>query len=202
MTTLAGVRYEPTQLVIPAELTLDEYVSLLLSLGGIARGHQWWVGDALVEGERRYGDEFAQHADSLGLEPHTLTNWRWVADAVAPSRRRDDLTWSHHAEVARLAPADQARALASAAKQGWNVRQLRDYVAITWPAREQLEFEQDGHRLGDREEIDVNRRLEEIERRWADADTTDAFGHRRRLTTDDVADVRWLVSIAKRLVRS
>lgn len=186
--TVADVEYKPTCLVIPAELTIDEYVALLRSLGAIVHGHQWWGGDALVEGERRYGDDFAQYADELGVEPHTLTNWRWVADSVKPSRRREDLSWSHHAEVARLDPKDQRAALAHAAKQELNVRQLRDYVALTWPQARQESL--DLGPLNAREEVDVNKRLESIER------TLDAG--------DDVAqsDVRWLVDLAKRLVRS
>lgn len=182
------VEYKPTQLVIPAEMTIDEYVALLRSLGAIVHGHQWWGGDALVEGERRYGDDFAQYADELGVEPHTLTNWRWVADSVKPSRRREDLSWSHHAEVARLDPKAQKAALAHAAKEGLNVRQLRDYVALTWPQARQEHL--DLGPLNPREEIDVNKRLEQIERTLEAGDDVDA------------ADVRWLVDLAKRLVRS
>lgn len=127
--------YGATELGLPDDLGVDEWVDLLRSLGAIARGHQWWVGDALVFGEEHFGDEQAfAHADELGLEPHTQTNYRWVASAVAPSRRRDDLSWSHHAEVARLEPRQQRSALAWAAKNGAGVRELREYVAIHWPS--------------------------------------------------------------------
>lgn len=188
MTEFDGVRYEPTRLVIPTNLTLDEFVGLLRSLGGIARGHQWWVGDALVEGEKRYGEEIAQHAEELNLEPHTLTNWRWVADSIKSSRRREDLTWSHHAEVARLPAKDQTTALAKAAKESWTVRQLRDYVAITWPVPTQQRLE---HDHDDRDDIADNRRLEAIER------TIDTDG----VAGIDESDVRWLLDIARRTIR-
>lgn len=187
------VDYRATQLVIDGALELDEYENLLATLGRITRGHQWWVGDALVYGENRYGeDTFSQAADALDLEPHTLVNYRYVASAVEPSRRREDLTWSHHAEVARLTAGDQRRALAAAVKNGWNVRQLRDHVAITWPAKAQLELTDDTGRLGDQEEITVNRRLEEI------ATRLDAGGYDLDAA---LGDLRWLHAIARRLVR-
>lgn len=41
------------------------------------------------------------------------------------SRRRDNLTWTHHYEVAPLEPAEQDRLLALAEEKGWSVRELR-----------------------------------------------------------------------------
>jgi hypothetical protein len=142
---MRGVQYEPLELKIERELTPRQYEDLLAALGGMTRNHQWWVGDALVYGESRWGEEAAQYADALGLAAKTMVNWRYVASSVTRSRRRDDLGWSHHAEVARLGSDAQRTTLAKAAKAGWTVMQLRDYVAITYPqSQPQLFGDDDG----------------------------------------------------------
>jgi hypothetical protein len=185
---VADVGYEPLWLDLPDGLPQERFVEVLRSLGGIARGYQWWIGDALVYAESHYGDELAyQLAEELNLEPHTLTNYRWVASSVDRKRRRDDLSWSHHAEVARLGPKAQAEVLARAASEGWTVRQLRDHVAIVYPQSQPGLFNDDD---GDQARVSENRRLESIERRFeADGQV-------------DPDDVRWLLGVARRAIRS
>lgn len=88
---------------------------------------EWAIGDALRFGERRYGDTYAQWADETGLSENTLATMKWVAGAIEPSRRREDIGWSHHREVAGIDdPAMQDRLLEQAADRGltrWEVRQ-------------------------------------------------------------------------------
>jgi hypothetical protein len=189
------VHYESTALVIDDGLEIDEWLFVARALGAMTRGHQWWVGDVLVYGERYGEDVFSQAAEELGLEPHTLTNWRWVASAVKPSRRRDDLTWSHHAEVARLGPKAQRDTLARAAKLDWTVRQLRDHVALTYPQSHPELFGDDSGEPSGRAEVDIQKRLEELERKLDGAMPTDYYSR------IDLADVRWLLDLAKRLTR-
>jgi hypothetical protein len=190
---LADVDYQETFLEIPDAVPPPKFLELLSSLGTITKSHQWWVGDALVYAEQQYGDgDGSQYADALGLEPHTLTNYRWVAASVTRSRRRVDLSWSHHAEVARLGTDAQRSVLARAKRDGWTVRQLRDYVALTYPQSQPSLFGDDDGSDPDRErrDIETNRRLEEIERTLDAGDSVDA------------QDVRWLLELAKRAVRS
>lgn len=195
MSAVSTSYYEPTRLNFDelerahgGELTFDELADVLAALGTIERSRQWWVGDALVYAERRFGeDTFSQLAEALELEPHTLTNYRYVSSSVEPSRRRDDLSWSHHAEVARLTPARQKSALTKAADEGWTVRQLRDYVALKWPQTVAQPSLDDDER--ERDEVEMNRRLERIELVVQSGDPVDAD------------DVRWLLAIARRVIR-
>lgn len=171
------------------ELTIGEYEDLLRGLGAMARGHQWWCGDALVYGEKHFGEDvFSQAAEALGLEPHTLTNWRWVASSVTVARRRETLSWSHHEAVARLAANTQRSVLARAEKEGWTVRQIRDHVAMTYPQSQPQLFDGDVEPAGERDDVDVQKRLDLIERRLDSGDVEDD-------------DVRWLLQLAKRLTR-
>lgn len=188
---LEGI-YKPTSLELPDDVTLDELRQILAAVGIMARAHQWWVGDALVHVENHHGaDAMAQLADELGLEPHTLTNWRWVADSVEASRRREELTWSHHAEVARLKPAEQKRALAKAVKDGWTVRQLRDHVALQHPQANLDTPPADDH------DVDENRRLERARLELETA--MDGDEHQRATWVMDYGF--WLLDVATRAIR-
>lgn len=133
MTTPArGLAYQPTRLVLGKRLTLEQALEIAQGLGAMAHGHQWWIGDLLYEVEKRFGDEEGHKVEAaLAIAPQTALNYRWVASRVEASRRREELTWSHHAEVARLEPEHQDAALEHAIAENLGVRELRDYVAVT-----------------------------------------------------------------------
>lgn len=195
-----GVDYKPTHLAITEKLELDEYQELLASLGAITRGHQWWVGDALVYGENRYGeDTFSQAAEALRLEPHTLVNYRWVSASVPTSRRRVKLTWSHHAEVARLEPKQQTEMLREAEKRGWGVRELREACAIRHPqpGKSAAAAGEPAAPLSDADQALMNRRLEGIAAALDAANADQENWH----THLDLDDVRWLHRACVELLR-
>lgn len=168
-------------------LTIDEARDVARALGAMARGHQWWVGDLLVYGEQQFGEEFAQLEAELELEPRTAANWRWVADKVAATRRREDLSWSHHAEVARLKPNQQKALLAWAADEHATVRELRIRVAIEHPpAPGEPSPPLPG--IPPAEESEIQRLIERVERSLAG-------------NLVDLDDVRELLQLVKRLTR-
>jgi hypothetical protein len=59
-----------------------------------------------------------ESAEKIGVEYQTCRNLAWVAGEVELSRRRDNLSFSHHAEIADLPPAKQDKWLARAALPG------------------------------------------------------------------------------------
>src|SRR5262252_7309945 len=69
------------------------------------RSSNWWLGDALLIGEARFGEDFASVVDPKWAEQHKEKIW--VARKVTPDRRRENLSWSIHREVAALEPAEQ-----------------------------------------------------------------------------------------------
>ena len=58
---------------------------------------------------RKYGEKYSQALELGDYERGTLRNAAWVAGHIEMSRRRDNLSWSHHNEVADLEPEDQDR---------------------------------------------------------------------------------------------
>lgn len=76
-------------------------------MGVFGRSLQWWMADWLKWGEDRYGEKFAQALEGTGRDEKTLLTWLRVARAVEVERRREELTFSHHAVVSALDPEAQ-----------------------------------------------------------------------------------------------
>ncbi len=69
---------------------------------------QWWWGDALAYGERRYGDTYASAITESDYTYGTLRIAKLVAERIPLLCRHNNLSWSHHAEVAMCID-DQAK---------------------------------------------------------------------------------------------
>lgn len=107
------------------DLSLEEWLAVGHLLSLIENARQWWWGDWIVYGEGHYGEDYAQFVDDLGIALHTLQNWAYVSRAIPPSRRRDTLSWSHHAEVASLPPNEQEKWLERAEREKMSRSALR-----------------------------------------------------------------------------
>jgi hypothetical protein len=81
-------------------------------LGKIEHSVSWWIGDWWAFGEHRYGDRKAmvEAEDWEGPAYQTCFNAWNIAKRFEINRRRLNLSFTHHAEVAGLAP-DEADAL-------------------------------------------------------------------------------------------
>ena len=85
-------------------------------------------------GEKRYGARKAvvEAPEWEGPAYQTARNAAWVCATFEPSRRRDNLTFKHHAEVASL-PADEADTLLDWAQERGDkpraTRELRERTA-------------------------------------------------------------------------
>lgn len=126
--TITETAWEPK-----TELTFDQWETIGRDLGRMGRACQWWIGDWLNFGAPRYGDKYTNAIEITGYDIQTLANMAWVAGRYEPSRRRENLSWSHHAEVATLDPADQDQWLTLAEQQNLGVHKLR---AAIKPPRE------------------------------------------------------------------
>lgn len=122
-----GITFTPTGLVIQPWVRYGQWEKYGRRLQVIDRGIQWAIGDWIVFGEDKFGEEYAQAVEVTGLKVKTIQNYAVVARAVPRSRRRDSdlVDFSTHAEVACLKPADQERILAKAAKERLTVKSVR-----------------------------------------------------------------------------
>ena len=117
----------PTSWSAPPDLSFIDWVedgSRLARLGRPA----WWIGDWLRFGSEAFGERYAPAARTTGYDPQSLMNMVYVASKIAPERRREQLSWSHHAELAALEPTDQDRWLEHAVRARLSVRSLREAI--------------------------------------------------------------------------
>jgi hypothetical protein len=118
----------PTALTFQRELTFEEWQDVGVQLHRIDSGVKWWIGDWLRYGERTYGEGYAQGIAQTDLSYQTLANTVWVASKVEFSRRRENLSFRHHAEVASLEPTEQDALLGEAEAREWTSPELRSAV--------------------------------------------------------------------------
>ncbi len=107
-------------------MSLAEWVGHGRRLGVMGRGVGWWLGDWLRFGNAAYGERYGPAARVTGYDRQSLMNMAYVASRVEPSRRREKLSWTHHAEVAALAPAEQDEWLDRAQREQMSARCLRE----------------------------------------------------------------------------
>lgn len=180
--------YGPTFVDVREGIEFDELREAAVALGAIARSYQWWIGDLLAYGIEHFGeDEWPQLEADLELDPKTAQNYAYVARNVQRVTRRENLSFSHHAEIARLRPVDQEKMLERAAEAEWSVRDLRREVLREFPVAKQDQLEGFEHGPGSPAIVEkleavwedasyLSRRLNEIEgkptraRKWLDRD--------------------------------
>lgn len=137
MSNLPAVRsYEPepmllsgylraSALCLPEGLDQGRWRDIVYQLIAMEHGAPWWLGDALRYGERVYGETYSQVTETTGYAVQTLKNAMWVAGRFESSRRRDDLSFAHHAEVAALEPLVADAWLDLAWEESLTVKELR-----------------------------------------------------------------------------
>ncbi len=117
-----------TQLRLPDRLLQAEWVRIRQQICLISDASSWWLGDWLVYGQDKFPDRYRRAMAGTALDYQTLRNYAWVARRFTPSRRRDSLSFQHHAAVAALPEPDQDIWLVRAAEFGWSLRQLRTHL--------------------------------------------------------------------------
>ena len=106
-------------------LSFEAWGDLGARIGRYSSATTWWLGDWLVFGRFKYGRRYKEAVHVTGLDYQTLRNYAVVARRFAPARRRDELTFQHHAEVCALPDDAQDAWLDRAAAGGWTRNALR-----------------------------------------------------------------------------
>lgn len=142
MTALSTAKSEPQrQLQLPRKFiladngmmpvgkpTYDEWVACGDFIQQAHGALQWWRGDWSNYGEQTYGEAYAQEIEKFGIDYSTVNNERWVAKRFEFTRRRVNLSWSHHREVASLDECAQDELLDRAVSEELTQKELRQLV--------------------------------------------------------------------------
>lgn len=119
-----------TGLIISDGLSFGEWTRLGVSLQAIESGIQWVLGDWINYGESAFGEKYSQAIETTGYTYQSLADIAYVCQRVTISRRRENLRFSHHREVAALDPSEQDALLDAAERGHWSVQKVREAVKI------------------------------------------------------------------------
>ncbi len=117
-----------TQLRLPRDLPFEQYVRLGRNIRLLRDASKWWLGDWIIFGEDTYDEKYSQAVEVTDYSLGYLRNIVYTCRNVAPSRRRDDLSFSHHMEVAKLHGRDQRRWLGRAVREDLSEAVLRELI--------------------------------------------------------------------------
>lgn len=116
-------------MMFPRNLSERSWERIGASLRELTNSSAWWLADWLIFGEATYGSRrYREAIERTGLDYQTLRNYAWVARRFEYQRRRDSLSFAHHAEVARLSSPEQDYWLRKAEQQKWSRNELRRAV--------------------------------------------------------------------------
>lgn len=115
-------------LALPSRLPFERWLNIGMQLSAASTSVAWCLGDWLAFGERAFAGHYRQAVEATCLDYQTLRNYARVARRFGMSRRRDTLSFGHHAEVAALAEPEQDFWLRKAEAHNWSVKQLRRQV--------------------------------------------------------------------------
>jgi hypothetical protein len=122
----SGQSMRRTAWVPDAPLSLAEWSEHGRRLGMISRAVGWWIGDWLRYGNERWGERYARAVRLTGYDAQTLMNMAYVASRYPISERREQLSWTHHVEVAACELSERAALLDHAEAERLSARCLRE----------------------------------------------------------------------------
>jgi hypothetical protein len=120
LTELTRVGWTPR-----ADIGLDEWSAFGRRFGEIGRCSQWWLGDWIHYGNTKFGERYSRAAKLTGYDVQSLMNMVYVASRFEIYRRRENLSWSHHATVASFDVPSQEYWLGRAVVDKLSVADLR-----------------------------------------------------------------------------
>jgi N6-adenosine-specific RNA methylase IME4 len=113
----------------PEQLSQNRWLEIGKNLALYEGAIQWWLGDWWAYGDQRRWGDGEEIAEQIGIDYSTIRIYAVVARSVSLLRRRNNLTFGHHREVAPLTPEQQDNWLDKATTGHWSVNQLRCEIA-------------------------------------------------------------------------
>jgi hypothetical protein len=113
----------------------------------MSKSVQFWIGDWVNFGERKYGDKYKEALEITGLKYETLMNISSVCANVGTSLRNENLTYNHHVAVAKLSPKQQEKFLKQAEEEQMPVSKLRNLISGRVPERKLTTCPKCGHKF-------------------------------------------------------
>ena len=93
---------KPNGLEIKENTPIDEWIKCGEALRKISGASQWWIGDWINFGERKYGEMYSQALEKTDYELHSLQNMAYTAKNIESSLRREDVPFSYYKQLASV----------------------------------------------------------------------------------------------------
>jgi hypothetical protein len=127
-----GLIGKPTtnDLVLPPDLTLDEWAGAVEHADMIVESSPWWLVSLMAYGQRRFGEQHSQilptrEEDPQGIRQSRLKQAAWMASIYPTVNTRvPGLSYTHHRVVAELDPDDRSALLREAVAANLSTRDL------------------------------------------------------------------------------
>lgn len=119
--SLVGLEFSP-------DLTFEEWSAIGKYLQVMGGAIHWFLGDWIRYGEANYGEKYAQAIEETGYDYGTLRNDVYVCEQIDLSRRRDNVSFSAHKEVAMLDPDEQDKILEKAQDESLTCKDIHQLV--------------------------------------------------------------------------
>ncbi len=110
------------------ELDAHEWAAAGQRIGAVGRCIQWLLGDWIAYGNAKFGERYSRAAKITGYDTQTLMNMVYVASRFPVSRRRENLSWSHHETLAGFGLEERDLWLDQSVTHRWSVADLRMMV--------------------------------------------------------------------------
>jgi hypothetical protein len=109
----------------------DRWLAVLEAVVPENSTRQWYIGDLLAFGEKKFGEQsYELAAEALGYEhPGSLRNLVYISRAVPPEVREPSLSHKVHRVVAKMDVDDQRQWLKAAVENGWKSTELQRQIA-------------------------------------------------------------------------
>ena len=113
-----------TGVVVAGPETIEGWSDAFEWCWKVRKASGFWLGDLAMLGEK-FGEEATQVLEATGYAYQTIEDAKWVARSIESSRRREDVSFSVHKEIAKLPPAEQDAWLQTAADENLTREEVR-----------------------------------------------------------------------------
>ena len=116
-----------TNLTFKRDVSKEEWMDVFKALKQVEGCVQFWIGDCLAYRQQKWG-MYDDIAEETGMDKKTLWEYKNVSQSIKPSARAEQLSYTHHREVASLPPEKQELFLNKAVEDKLSVRDLRNEI--------------------------------------------------------------------------
>ena len=128
VTWVGNIGMSQTGLVIPQDITANEWVAFYSVISNIKQSIQFIIGDWFAYGADKFAYTYEEIAQATGYKTSTVETFASVCRNVPRLTRVNSLGFSHHRIVSTLAPAKQIEALNHAVENQLSARDLQEYL--------------------------------------------------------------------------